>query len=102
MDGLSLLARRELSEAQVRDRLARRGHSADAIDEAIAEARAMAERAIDAPPASTVPLDATIHVVHGRERIASTEDGGIDGLCQAFESWVTLLEREASEAASHA
>ena len=40
-----MLARRELSEAQVRQRLARRQHDADAIDAAIERLRA--ERAID-------------------------------------------------------
>ncbi len=40
-----MLARRELSELQVRQRLARKGHEADAIDEAIARLRD--ERAID-------------------------------------------------------
>ena len=45
VDGLKLLARRELSELQVRQRLARKGHEPDAIDEAIARLRE--ERAID-------------------------------------------------------
>ncbi len=45
IDGLKMLARRELSEAQVRQRLARRGHDADAIDAAVARLRD--ERAID-------------------------------------------------------
>ena len=45
VDGLKMLARRELSEAQVRQRLARRGHSPDAIDQAIGRLRG--ERAID-------------------------------------------------------
>jgi len=40
-----MLARRELSESQVRQRLARRGHADDAIDTAIA--RLLAERALD-------------------------------------------------------
>ena len=44
-DGLKMLARRELSELQVRQRLARKGHDADAIDDAIARLRE--ERAID-------------------------------------------------------
>ena len=44
-DGLKMLARRELSELQVRQRLARKGHDRDAIDEAIARLRE--ERAID-------------------------------------------------------
>jgi len=45
LDGLKMLARRELSEAQVRQRLVRKQHDADAIDEAVARLRA--ERAID-------------------------------------------------------
>ena len=40
-----MLARRELSEAQVRQRLARRGHDEDAINSAVA--RLIEERAID-------------------------------------------------------
>ena len=42
---LKMLARRELSEAQVRQRLARKGHDEDAIEAAVARLRA--ERAID-------------------------------------------------------
>jgi regulatory protein len=42
---LKLLARRELSEAQVRQRLARKGHSQDDIDGAVAQLRG--ERALD-------------------------------------------------------
>ena len=45
VDGLKLLARRELSEAEVRRRLERRGHDADAIDAAVA--RLLEEHAID-------------------------------------------------------
>jgi regulatory protein len=44
-DGLKMLARRDLSEWQVRQRLARKGHEAVAIDDAIARLRE--ERAID-------------------------------------------------------
>src|SRR5215813_9793104 len=44
-DGLKMLARRELSEHQVRERLARKGHARDAIDDAIARLREA--RAID-------------------------------------------------------
>jgi len=44
-DGLKMVARRELSEKQVRQRLARKGHDADAVDAAIARLRE--ERAID-------------------------------------------------------
>jgi regulatory protein len=45
VDGLRMLGRRELSEAQVRQRLARKGHDADAVDRAVDRLRA--ERAID-------------------------------------------------------
>jgi regulatory protein len=45
VDGLKMLARRELSEQQVRQRLARKGYEPDAIDAAIARLRE--ERAID-------------------------------------------------------
>ena len=66
------------------------------VDAAVAEVRESVARAARHPPAHRpVSLDATIHVVHGRERVASTEDGGIDGLCRAFEAWVEPLERGA-------
>lgn len=45
VDGLKMLARRELSEAQVRQRLARSGHAKDDIERAVARLRE--ERAID-------------------------------------------------------
>ena len=44
-DALKLLARRELSEAQVRQRLARHGHDHSDIDDAVS--RLKAERALD-------------------------------------------------------
>jgi len=45
VDGLRMLGRRELSEAQVRQRLARKGHEPDAVNAAVERLRA--ERAID-------------------------------------------------------
>ncbi len=45
VDGLRMLGRRELSEAQVRQRLARKGHEPDAVNAAVDRLRA--ERAID-------------------------------------------------------
>ena len=45
LDALKMLAGRELSEAQVRQRLARRGHPANDIDAAVEKLRA--ERALD-------------------------------------------------------
>ena len=45
IDGLKMLGRRELSEAQIRQRLARKEYDQEAIDEAVARLRD--ERAID-------------------------------------------------------
>jgi regulatory protein len=45
IDALKMLGRRELSEAQVRQRLARRDHAPEAIDAAVARLRE--ERALD-------------------------------------------------------
>ena len=45
IDALRMLGRRELSETQIRQRLARREHDPEAIDEAVA--RLIEERAID-------------------------------------------------------
>src|SRR5687768_5921267 len=42
---LRMLARRDLSEAQIRERLARRGHASDAVDRAVA--RLAQEGAVD-------------------------------------------------------
>src|SRR5262245_31647080 len=61
VDGLAMLARRDLSELQVRQRLARKGHEQDAIDEAIA--RLTDERAInDARVADAIAhTEVTLH-----------------------------------------
>ncbi len=45
IDGLKMLARRELSAAQVRQRLARKGHDAEAVEAALDRLRS--ERALD-------------------------------------------------------
>ncbi len=45
LEALKMLARRELSEAQVRQRLSKRGESLDSIDEAVT--RLKAERSLD-------------------------------------------------------
>jgi hypothetical protein len=66
------------------------------VDEALAEARATADRAAVRPPSSGgVDLDARIHVIHGHETVATTDKGGIDGMCTAFESWVQRMEDDA-------
>lgn len=66
------------------------------VDQAIDEARtAVAEatkRAAKNAHRAASDLDATIRVVHGGQRIGSTEEGGVDGLCAAFERWVNELE----------
>ena len=67
-DGLKLLARRELSEQQVRQRLARKGHDQDAIDEAVARLRE--ERAIDdARVADAIARTETATKRHGKVRV---------------------------------
>jgi len=68
IDGLKLLARRELSEQQVRQRLARKGHDAAAIDEAVARLRH--ERALDdARVAEAIARTETAVKRRGRQRV---------------------------------
>jgi regulatory protein len=68
LDGLKLLARRELSEKQVRQRLARKGHAADLIDEAVERLRE--ERAIDdTRVAEAIARTATSVKRRGRQRV---------------------------------
>ena len=69
LDALKMLARRELSEAQVRQRLARRGHDEDAIDAAVA--RLKEERAIDdARVAEAIARTETTIKRRGKLRVA--------------------------------
>lgn len=68
IDGLNLLARRELSEAQVRQRLARRGYEDDDIEGAVA--RLKQERAIDdARVAAAIARTETTVKRRGRLRV---------------------------------
>jgi len=68
LDGLKMLARRELSEAQVRQRLARRQHDPEDIDEAVAKLKA--ERAIDdARTAGAIARTETSLKRHGPGRV---------------------------------
>ncbi|MGE3512928.1 MAG: regulatory protein RecX [Vicinamibacterales bacterium] len=64
--GLAWLARRELSEAQLRRRLTRQGHSTDAIDTAIV--RLKQERALDDARAAEA-IARTELVLRGRGRL---------------------------------
>jgi regulatory protein len=78
VDGLKMLARRELSEAQVRLRLGRKGYGPDEIDDALERLRR--ERAVDD---ARVP-DAIAHTetsLRGRGRLRvrrRIEQAGID------------------------
>lgn len=66
VDGLRMIGRRELSEAQVRQRLARKGHEPDAVDAAVDRLRT--ERAIDdARVAEAIAHTET--TVHGRGKL---------------------------------
>ena len=78
LDGLKMLARRELSEAQVRQRLARRGHDATAIDDAVG--RLKRERAIDDDRVADAIARTETAVKHrGRLRVRrQLEQAGID------------------------
>lgn len=77
LDAVQLLARRELSELQVRQRLARKGHEAGAIDQAIARLRE--ERALDdARVAEAIARTETSVRRRGRLRVrAQMERAGI-------------------------
>jgi regulatory protein len=77
LDGLKLLARRELSNAQVRQRLSRR-HAADLVDAAIA--RLTVERAIDdVRVAEAIARTQTAVRGRGRQRVRlEIERAGID------------------------
>ena len=79
LDALKMLARRELSEAQVRQRLVRRGHPPHDIDEAIARLRE--ERAIDdARAAESIARTQTALKKRGKLRVQrQIESAGIAG-----------------------
>lgn len=78
LDALRMLARRELSEAQIRQRLARRNHDADAIDAAVG--RLKDERALDdRRVADAIARLETGVRRHGRLRVRrAIEQAGID------------------------
>jgi regulatory protein len=77
VDGLKMLSRRELSEVQVRQRLARREHDGDAIDAAVE--RLKAERAIDdRRVAEAIARTETVVKRHGKLRVKrQIESAGI-------------------------
>ena len=79
IDGLKMLARREVSEACIRERLAQRGHAPDAIDEAVARLRA--EGAVDdARVADTIARNEASRGRRGKLRVREAiERAGISG-----------------------
>lgn len=63
-------------------------------DEACRLAREQVERLRQIPRfEGKVELDATIRVVHGRETIATTEEGGFDAVAARFAAWVEAHTR---------
>ena len=77
IDGLKMLGRRELSEAQVRQRLARKGHAEEDVEAAIQ--RLKAERALDdARVADAIARTEITIKRHGRMRVRrQIESAGI-------------------------
>lgn len=90
--GLALLARRELSTAQLRERLARRGHGPTAIEAAVA--RLSADRSLDDARAAGAMARTAIAVHgHGPRRVTrALQAAGIPpalaerALAEAFEA----------------
>jgi hypothetical protein len=72
-------------------------------DDAIAAARAAVGRIASVPrDEAPVELDATIRVVHGRETVATTEDGGdFDRACADFARFIERLEAAAASPSTH-
>jgi len=72
-----------------------------ATDDAIAEARAAVALAAKRPkPSGAVDLDATIRVVHGRETVATTEEGGFEQAAADFAAFIRRLETGAGATAA--
>lgn len=72
------------------------------VDEAVAIARDEARRAAQRPAADgPIDLEATIHVVNGPTTVASTDRGGVDGLCAAFSAWLGDLDLQARSTVPH-
>ena len=97
VDGLKMLARRELSEAQIRQRLSRKEHDADEIDAAIARLRE--ERAVDdVRVAETIARRETCVRRRGALRVRlQIERAGIDrGIARrAADAAVSAIDDEA-------
>lgn len=102
LDALRMLARRELSEVQIRQRLARRRHPAYAIDEAVA--RLLDERAIDdrrvaeaiARTQSSVKRRGKLRVRRELEQAGISRDTARTVVDHVFESVNTEAQLQAS------
>lgn len=69
----------------------------ESADDACASARAQVERLATIPRyEGSVDLDATVRVVHGRQTIATTEEGGFDAVATRFAAWVAEQTRSAT------
>lgn len=97
VDGLRMLARRELSEAQTRQRLVRRGHDQEAVEAAIG--RLVEERALDdRRVAEAIARMETGIKGRGRHRVRRRiEDAGISSVVarQAIDAVFEHLDDEA-------
>lgn len=59
------------------------------VDDTIAHARAQVAKLAHIPhDERPVDMDMKLRVIHGREAIASTEDGTFESACDAFERWI--------------
>lgn len=68
-------------------------------DDTLARARAAADQARPRPVSrGAIELDARVRVVHGRETIADSADGGFERACATFAAWIGRLERERTAA----
>lgn len=69
------------------------------VADALAAARVAYDAALAGPAANSAEpnLDATIRIVHGREEVANTADGGFTHAASRFAQWVRGLEESAQQ-----
>ena len=102
LDALKMLARRELSEAEVRQRLGRHGHDSDAIDEAIGrlkEERSIDDRRVAEAIARTQTAVKGRGRLRVRQRLASAGIGAADSKRAIEEVFAELDDDSLIEAA---
>lgn len=71
-------------------------HVNRSVNEALTEARSRVEKldGVDSP-SDAIELNAQIRVVHGLDEVATSEQGGLEGMCREFAGWIDRLESEA-------